>query len=115
MVKPYSSIPTTYFLDISFANHTIYTRHTAFWRKTHVTLFYHVLGNPRNFKHKKGENLMSWTQLDAKEVRFEFAVGQGANINGFYKGFQIEYAVVSDLTHESLKAQIDAFLTNQDN
>jgi len=72
-------------------------------------------GNPRNFKHKKGENLMSWTQLNAKEVSFELAVGQGANINGFYKGFQIEYAVVSDLTHQALKDQINAFLTNQDN
>ena len=58
---------------------------------------------------------MSWTQLDAKEVNFEFAVGQGANINKFYKGFQIEYAVVSDLTHQSLRDQIDAFLENQDN
>ena len=58
---------------------------------------------------------MSWTQLDAKEVRFEFAVGQGANLNGFYKGFQIEYAVVSDLTHEDLQTQINDFLSNSDN
>ena len=58
---------------------------------------------------------MSWTELNAKEVQFELAVGQCANINGFYKGFQIEYAVVSDLTHQALKDQIDAFMENQDN
>lgn len=72
-------------------------------------------GNPRNFKHKKGENLLSWTQLDVKEVRFELAIGKGANENKWYKGFRAEYAIVSDMTHDELRAEIDEFISDNEN
>ena len=42
--------------------------------------------NPKTFKHKNGENLMGWTQINAWSIQFDFAVGNGANPNGWYKG-----------------------------
>jgi len=71
--------------------------------------------NPKDVKVKNGENLMGWTQLDAKQVIFDFAVAPDANVQKKFKGFKIEYALDSDLELETLKSDIIAFVENSDN
>ena len=68
--------------------------------------------NPKTFKHRFGENLMGWTQLDTSGLTLDFAVGTGANPNGWYKGFRLEWALESSLEVADLKQQILDFIEN---
>ena len=93
--------------------HTLGADRQAHRNQNHRSIIRNFEGNnPKTFKHKMGENLMGWTELDSWSIIFDFAVGTGANPNGFYKGFKIEYGLESTLAVADLKQEILDFIEN---